>query len=109
MIPQNHPLDSLKTRKMFQHALRARIRVIEAHFRHEPEILPEYKNPTPFQTYHWWFIAESQDLPIYPYEKARARKSFAWRLCRSMLQDPVWVPYVPIIVICGLFLILKSA
>jgi len=91
--------------KMFQHALRARIRVIEAHFRNEPEILPEYRDPLPFQIYHWWFVAESQDRPIYPYEQAKSRRSFAWRLCRSMLQDPVWVPYVPIIAICLFFLI----
>jgi hypothetical protein len=94
--------------KMFQHALRARIRVIEAYFRKESDILPEYKNPIPFQTYHWWFMAERHDMPIYPYEKAKERKSFAWRVCLSMFQDPVWVPYLPIIVICALFLMIHA-
>jgi hypothetical protein len=95
--------------KMFQHALRDRIRVIEAYFRNDPQILPEYKNPIPFQTYHWWFIAEREDVPIYGYEKSKRHRPFGWRLCGSMLQDPVWVPYVPIIVICALFLIFNHA
>src|ERR1700761_1584350 len=37
--------------KMFQYGLRDRIRMIEAFFRDDPDIL--FKNPPPFQIYYW--------------------------------------------------------
>jgi hypothetical protein len=55
--------------KLFQYALADRIRIIEAYFRSEPDIL--IKDLHPFQIYNWWFRTYSEDKPIYPYEKKR--------------------------------------
>lgn len=51
--------------KLFQYALRDRIRIIEAYFRNDLDILT--KNPPPFQIYHSWFqsyVKEFSDLSL---------------------------------------------
>lgn len=83
--------------KMFQGALRDRIRILEAHFRNEPDIIE--KNPFPFQIHNWWFRSSKYDLPIYPYEKTTRPRPLTWRVVRAMGQDFVCLPYLPIIAI----------
>ena len=68
--------------KLFQYALADRIRIIEAHFRNDQEIL--VKNPDPFQVYNFWFRSYSRDEPIYEYEKNR--KFGFWNRPRSRLR-----------------------
>jgi hypothetical protein len=51
--------------KLFQYALSDRIRILEAHFRGDDEILA--KDPDPFQIYHWRFKSYALDEPIYEY------------------------------------------
>lgn len=53
--------------KLFRYALRDRIRVIEAYFRSDTDIL--VRNPEPFQIYDWWFRSYCKDEPIYKDEK----------------------------------------
>jgi hypothetical protein len=58
--------------KVFQYALNDRIRMIEAYFRNEPDIL--IKDPgIPFQTYNWWYKSYQKDEPIYEYERTKIR------------------------------------
>jgi hypothetical protein len=45
--------------KVFQYALADRIRVIEAFFRNDAEILIQH--PAPFQTYNFWFKSFAND------------------------------------------------
>ena len=52
--------------KLFQYALSDRIRMIEAHFRGDQDIL--IKELYPFQIYNWWSKTHQYDMPIYPYE-----------------------------------------
>jgi hypothetical protein len=87
--------------KMFQHAIRDRIRILEAFFRRDQDILEEYKNPLPFQIYHSWFNAQWKDVPIFEYEKYFRPRSFLFRFLRVMMLDFVFVPYLPIIIICA--------
>lgn len=107
--------------KTFQHALTDRIRILEAYFRNDPEIFE--KNPAPFQIYHAWFQSAEYDKPIYPYEARQEQNggdafnllmnipsrfstrtdrpwSFVARLITSACHDFVFLPYLPIIVIC---------
>jgi uncharacterized membrane protein len=89
--------------KLFQYALTDRIRLIEAYFRSDPDIL--IKEPDPFQIYHWWFRSHSRDEPIYEYEKAPGRKNrrprtYAARLRAAALQRFVCLPYLPIAAVC---------
>jgi hypothetical protein len=84
--------------KLFQYGLRDRIRVIEAYFRNDPDVL--LKDPLPFQTYHWWFQSHRHDTPIFEYEKNIRPRPFGRRLFWAMAQDFVFVPYLPIIIIC---------
>lgn len=83
--------------KMFQYALSDRIRIIEAYFRDEPNIL--IKNPDPFQIYNWWFLSYAKDEPIYEYEKKYRPQTHTLRLWAAMRQSFVFVPYLPIILI----------
>jgi hypothetical protein len=84
--------------KTFQYAMRNRIRIIEAYFRDDPDIL--IKNPAPFQIYHWWFRSYANDEPIYEYEKQSRPKRYWIRLWVAMKQQFVFVPYAPIILVC---------
>ena len=54
------------TWKVFQKAFRDRIRIIEAYFRGDPDIL--MKHPPAFQSYASWSSSFKNDEPIYPYE-----------------------------------------
>jgi hypothetical protein len=89
--------------KTFQYAITDRIRIIEAHFRRDEDIL--FKDPKPFQIYHWWFKSYAEDPPIFPYETkyrpSRKRKRFWDAACQSF----VHLPYSLIVAIClGLYL-----
>lgn len=53
--------------KLFQYALSDRIRIIEAHFRREKDIL--VRDPPPLQIFHSWFKSHKYDRPIFEYEK----------------------------------------
>lgn len=91
--------------KLFQYALADRIRVIEAYFRGDPDVL--VKDPDPFQIYNWWFRSCARDEPIYAYEKTlpyprRRPRTRLVRLKQAMFQLFVCLPYFPIIVICAL-------
>lgn len=87
--------------KLFQHALRDRIRMLEAAFRNEPDIL--VKDPPPFQIYYWWFRSHRYDRPIYAYEQEQRPRPFLWRLMITMGTDFVFLPYLPIIALCLYF------
>jgi hypothetical protein len=86
--------------KVFQYALADRIRMIEAHFRNDQEIL--IKDPDPFQIYHWWYRSYAYDKPIFLYEeKERKRpKPLYERLWRAALHWYVCLPYFPIVILC---------
>jgi hypothetical protein len=94
--------------KMFQYALADRIRMIEAFFRNDQKILINDNNP--FQIYHWWFESYSKDAPLYEYERARKlrprRRSERFR--KVAFQRFVCLPYLPILVLCGLSLIVLA-
>jgi hypothetical protein len=96
--------------KLFQYALADRIRVIEAYFRSDADIL--IKKPHPFQIYNWWYKSYSRDEPIYEYEKnsgKRPQSHFA-RLIAAASQKFVCIPYLPILVLCGMtFVILANS
>jgi hypothetical protein len=91
--------------KMFQYGLRDRIRILEAHFRNDPDIL--IKDPPPFQIYYWWFQSHRHDKPIYAYEESRRPRGYWSRLGTAMGQTFVFLPYFPIIVICMCFYFLR--
>lgn len=78
--------------KMFQYALQSRIRILEAAFRDDPDIL--WKDPPPFQIFSWWFRAYADREPIYADEKDRPKLSRAQWLRRIALQRFVMLPYV---------------
>jgi hypothetical protein len=84
--------------KLFQYALGDRIRIIEAYFRNDPDIM--FKDPEPFQIYNWWFKSYSKDLPIYPYEKEFRPKARSVRLRQAAMQKFVCLPYIPILILC---------
>jgi hypothetical protein len=90
--------------KLFQYALADRIRIIEAYFRNDPDIL--VKNPAPFQIYHWWFKSYSEDKPIYEYEKKRRPRRHSERIRLVALQKFVCVPYLPILILCILSVVI---
>jgi hypothetical protein len=94
--------------KLFQYALADRIRIIEAYFRNDPEIL--IKNPDPFQIYHWWFKSYRWDEPIYEYEKTEKRrpKRHSLRLREAAFQRFVYLPYLPILALCAASLVILS-
>ena len=72
---------------------------IEAYFRNDPDVL--IKNPDPFQIYHYWFKSYSRDEPIFDYERISRPKSHSVRLRKVAFQRFVYLPYVPILVLCG--------
>jgi uncharacterized membrane protein YdbT with pleckstrin-like domain len=85
--------------KLFQYAIGDRIRVIEAYFRDESEILE--KDPVPFQTYHRFYLSFARDEPLYDYEreeKGRPRRR-SRRLRQFAVQSFVFLPYLAIIVL----------
>lgn len=84
--------------KTFQYAIASRIRVIEAHFRNDPDIL--FKNPAPFQIYNWWFKSYAKNNPIYKYEQYYKPVSRFVRLKKAAFQDFVHLPYSLIITLC---------
>lgn len=81
--------------KLFQYALSDRIRIIEAHFRQDEEIL--FKDPVPLQIYNWWFSTYSQDQPIYPYEREFRPATKRKRYLGAGFQTFVHLPYSLII------------
>ena len=86
--------------KTFQYAISDRIRVLEAHFRQDKDIL--IKDPKPFQIYSWWFKAYFSDEPIYPYEFESRPSSLAKRFFDAALLPFVHLPYSLILAICVL-------
>lgn len=91
--------------KLFQYALSDRIRILEAHFRGDKEIL--IQDPQPFQIYHWWFKSYVHDEPIYEYEREKGRpKKRSHRLFWAAFQRFVLIPYLPLILICIFILVL---
>lgn len=85
--------------KLFQYALSDRIRIIEAYFRSDPDVL--VKNPDPFQIYNWWFRTYAFDEPIFPYERDNHTrpKSHYIRLLHAAFLPFVCLPYLPIIIL----------
>ncbi|MCA9176527.1 MAG: hypothetical protein KDB14_18695 [Planctomycetales bacterium] len=83
--------------KLFQYALADRIRILEAHFRADPDVM--VKDPEPFQIYSWWFRSYVKDEPIFLYEKERGYRprSRAQRLLGAARQSFVHLPYSLII------------
>jgi hypothetical protein len=86
--------------KLFQSAIGDRIRIIEAYFRADPDILQD-KVPTPFQAYHRFYRSYALDEALYTYEKSqdgrpRTRSKRLWQLAR---QSFVYQPYATIIVL----------
>jgi hypothetical protein len=95
--------------KMFQYALADRIRIIEAYFRNDPDIL--IKDPSPFQLYNWWFRTHVQDEPIYPYERSFRPQRIYRRMRKVALQRFVCLPYALIIfisILAAMFLYIKN-
>jgi hypothetical protein len=92
--------------KLFQYALADRIRMIEAYFRNDPDIL--IKDMSPFQIYHWWFLTYTKDQPIFEYERREnlRPKSHSKRLWRVARQRFVCLPYLPILALCAVSLII---
>jgi hypothetical protein len=72
--------------KMFQYALRPRIKLIESYFRGEARA----KNIDPFQAYDAWFEGYQSDSIL------EVVRDFV----DAATQDFVFVPYLPIILIC---------
>lgn len=94
--------------KLFQYALSDRIRILEAHFRGDKEIL--IKDPEPFQVYHWWFKSYKYDEPIYEYERALGRpRSRSQRLIQAAFQRFVFIPHLPIILMCLVIAVMNGA
>jgi hypothetical protein len=111
------------TWKLFQGALRDRIRLIEAYFRSDEDIFD--KRPSPLQIYHAWFRSFRHDDAIYPYEmqpdqgnkdprrswlkrlqdrlETRPRSN-VWRVARVAFQPFVMLPYAVIILIAAIIL-----
>jgi hypothetical protein len=83
--------------KVFQYSLADRIRVIEAFFRDDPDIL--IRHPAPFQAYHFWFESFAKDEPIYEYEKSYRPKPLGFRLREAAFQSFVMALYVSVIVL----------
>lgn len=81
--------------KVFQYSLADRIRVIEAFFRDDADIL--VRQPEPFQVYHFWFKSFTEDEPIYEYEKSYRPKPLGYRLREAAFQSFVMALYVCII------------
>lgn len=91
--------------KLFQYSLSDRIRIIEAYFRDDEEIL--FKNPKPLQIYNWWFKTYSKDEPIFPYERKFRPRSITKRYIEAGLQTFVHLPYSLIIIACIALYVLK--
>jgi hypothetical protein len=72
--------------KLYQQGYRDRIRVLEAYFRGDPDIID--KTPTPFQTYGAWYRGFVKDEPIYPYEELPPTRDMRPRSLR-------WLPATP--------------
>lgn len=84
--------------KTFQYAISDRIRLIEAYFRKDPDVL--FKDPAPLQIYSWWFKSYSNDEPIYEYERSYRPVNHRTRLKNAAFQDFVHLPYSLIIALC---------
>lgn len=87
--------------KLFQYALSDRIRIIEAYFRNEKELLIPGP-PEPFQIYNWWFRSYADDKPIYEYERKKRPRSHGHRLRQVAFQRFVMLPYLPLLIACVL-------
>jgi hypothetical protein len=85
--------------KMFQYGFRDRIRTLEGYFRGDKDANPV----APFQIYNSWFKSHVEDAPIYDYEKDRRPRPYLWRFMKAMAHPFVFLPYLPIIVMCLLF------
>jgi hypothetical protein len=90
--------------KLFQYALSDRIRIIEAEFRDDPEIL--IKNTAPLQAYNWWFRTYVHDDPIFPYETKSRPRSKRERLKEAASQRFVCLPYLAFIVLSAISLVI---
>lgn len=101
------------TWKLFQYALSDRIRIIEAYFRDDQEII--IKNPAPFQIYNFWFRSYLNDEPIYEYEKNRLERSrnrprsHNRRLLETAFQRFVHLPYSVIIILSFCTLVIRGS
>jgi len=94
--------------KLFQYAFADRIRLIEAYFRNDPDVL--VKGPEPFQIYHWGFRSYARDEPIFDYEAAARPRSRKIRSMKIAFAAFVCLPYIPILLLCiASFLILLTA
>jgi hypothetical protein len=91
--------------KLFQYALADRIRITEAYFRNDQDIF--FKNPQPFQIYHWWYKSFSHDEPIFEYERKTRPRSARIRMLKAAFHWFVMLPYLPLLLFCaGIFLYL---
>jgi hypothetical protein len=91
--------------KQFQFALQDRIRILEAHFRGDMDIL--VKDPAPFQIFDWWNRSYENDEPIYEIERERRGKPKTERLRRAAALYFVMMPYAAIIVLSLFGLLLE--
>jgi hypothetical protein len=86
--------------KLFQYAIADRIRIIEAFFRDDSEIL--FPHPAPFQVYHFWFKSFADDEPIFEYEKSYRPQTFGKRFREAALQPFVMALYLCIIILSAI-------
>ena len=91
--------------KVFQYAIADRIRIIEAYFRGENDLL--INKLEPLQIYHWWFKSYKEDTPIYEYERAFRPKPLGQRIKKAAFHDFVMLPYLLIILICLVMLLFE--
>jgi hypothetical protein len=87
--------------KVFQDAIGDRIRIIEAYFRANSDILD--RNPFPFQAYYQFSISYEDDKPIYRKvsgqpEEERGRSKYR-RLAKKASESYVFMPYAVIFVL----------
>jgi|GEM_PF-2290483 len=78
--------------KTFQYANAYRIRILEAYFRGDEK----YQDIIPFQIYHSWFKAYSQDPPVHEYEKNNISKTPLSQTLSNAMLPLVFMPYLPI-------------
>lgn len=84
--------------KLFQSAIGDRIRIIEAYFREDLDILVE-REPAPLQAYHRFYLSFAFDEPLYAYEKVQEGRprTRSRRLRQLAGQNFVCQPYLAII------------
>jgi hypothetical protein len=89
--------------KLFQYALQARIKVLEAEFRDDHARI--YRSPDPFQIFDWWFKGYRRKMAIYHNEQEQGPEPRIG-LIDTATQQFVFLPYLVIILLCVISFIL---